>query len=189
MIKKDVRKLYKEKRNSLSDKEKLKLDDLLLIQFQQFYFDETRHLLTYWPMAHMQEPNTHLFSGYMRHMVPGLEICYPLTDFGRGTMEAIAVNEDTVYTTSSLHITEPKEGIPVAPYLIDVVFVPLLAVDIQGYRVGYGKGFYDKYLANCRSDIIKIGFSYFDPIEIIEDKDAFDVPLNYCVTPQQLYEF
>ena len=72
--------------------------------------------------------------------------------------------------------------------MIDMVFVPLLIFDKQGYRVGYGKGFYDKYLAQCRVDCLKVGFSYFEPIEI-EGTREFDVPLNLCITPNSIYVF
>ena len=189
MIKKELRELYKEKRKSISSKEKLKLDDLLLIRFQQLYFEDTNLLLTYWPMANMQEPNTHLFTGFMRHSIPVLQIAYPVADFSKAHMHAVVINEETVYHTNTYGITEPKEGMLIAPAKIDIIFVPLLVCDAHGYRVGYGKGFYDKYLAQCREDIIKIGFSYFEPVEKIDDRDVFDVPLNYCVTPQNLYEF
>jgi 5-formyltetrahydrofolate cyclo-ligase len=69
------------------------------------------------------------------------------------------------------------------------VFVPLLAFDNDGYRVGYGKGFYDKFLAKCRPDVLKVGLSYFDAIDTISDRAQFDIPLNYCITPQRIYEF
>jgi 5-formyltetrahydrofolate cyclo-ligase len=67
--------------------------------------------------------------------------------------------------------------------------VPLLAYDLKGNRVGYGKGYYDRFLAECRPDALKIGFSYFEPEEQINDTEDFDIPLNYCVTPHRCYEF
>jgi 5-formyltetrahydrofolate cyclo-ligase len=69
------------------------------------------------------------------------------------------------------------------------VLVPLLAFDESGYRVGYGKGFYDRFLQQCRKDVLTVGFSYFDAIDKIEDTHQFDVPLNYCITPHRIYEF
>ena len=78
-------------------------------------------------------------------------------------------------------ITEPDE--------IDLVLVPLLAFDQEGYRVGYGKGYYDKFLSQCREDVIKIGLSFFEPVDAISDINQFDMSLNYCVTPQQVYDF
>jgi len=69
------------------------------------------------------------------------------------------------------------------------VLVPLLSFDKKGFRVGYGKGFYDRFLMQCKSDCIKIGLSYFDPIDVIDDADEFDVPLDFCITPQKVYVF
>jgi 5-formyltetrahydrofolate cyclo-ligase len=50
-----------------------------------------------------------------------------------------------------------------------VVFVPLLAFDKKGNRVGYGKGFYDAFLSKCKPETIKIGLSFFEAEETIDD--------------------
>ena len=70
-----------------------------------------------------------------------------------------------------------------------MVFVPLLAFDLKGHRVGYGKGFYDNLLASCKPETIKVGFSFFDAEAEIEDVFSGDIPLDYCVTPKQVYKF
>ena len=189
MNKQELRKLYRNKRSIIDPRKRLQLDDLLLIQFQQFDYSGAQTLLTYWPLSNQSEPNMHLFSGYLRHMVPGLTIAYPLIHSADYGMTAISIHEETVYHTNQWGITEPKEGTVIDPQQIDLVFVPLLAYDKEGYRVGYGKGFYDRFLALCREDIVKIGFSYFGPVDKITDTDHFDVPLTYCITPQQTYEF
>jgi len=190
MNKKELRTIYKEKRNAISSKDKLKLDDLMLLQFQNLYFDEAvETLLTYWPIANMNEPNMQLYTSYLRHTIPGLRITYPVANFETGNMDALLIHEDTVYHTNSYGVTEPKEGIIVPANEIDIVLVPLLVCDKEGYRVGYGKGFYDKYLTNCHDEAIFIGFNYFEPVDKIEDANDFDVPLNYCITPQKIYEF
>jgi 5-formyltetrahydrofolate cyclo-ligase len=88
-----------------------------------------------------------------------------------------------------LNVFEPQNNEVIGPEEIDLVFVPLLAFDKKGYRIGYGKGFYDKWLANCRPGCMKIGFSYFDPVESIEDSSDFDVPLDLCITPHNFYVF
>ncbi|MES2329738.1 MAG: 5-formyltetrahydrofolate cyclo-ligase [Bacteroidota bacterium] len=189
MNKQELRQLYQVKRAEIHSKERLRMDDLLLLQFQQFDYADVQTVLTYWPLANKAEPNTHLFSGYLRHMLPGMLLAYPLTDPSTLEMTALAIHEDTIYHTNAWGITEPKEGEVIDPTQIDLIFVPLLAYDTKGYRVGFGKGFYDRYLARCREDIVKIGFSYFGPVDEIADTDQFDVPLTYCITPQQTYEF
>lgn len=189
MTKEVLRQSYKAKRAALHSGDRLRMDDLMLLQFQQFDFSSIETLFTYWPIDTHGEPNTHLFSGYLRHRVPGLTIAYPVTDESSISMTALAIHEDTVYHTNEWGITEPKEGYVLLPKQIDLVLVPLLAFDQKGYRVGYGKGFYDRYLSRCRKDVISIGFSYFDPVDQISDTDQFDVPLSYCITPQMTYEF
>ena len=190
MIKKELRKIYKQKRLDLSPQQILKLDDLLLIQFQRMAFEPgVQVLLNYFSMPHNGEIDTHLFERYMMYLVPGLQVAYPVIDFIECTMQPYLVNEETTIVQNNYLIPEPVDGIRIDEETIDVVFVPLLAFDQQGYRVGYGKGFYDRFLKKCRADVITIGFSYFDPIDKIEDANQFDVPLKYCITPQQLYEF
>jgi len=70
-----------------------------------------------------------------------------------------------------------------------VVFIPLLAFDEEGHRVGYGKGFYDSFLAECKPETLKIGLSFFEAETKIEDVFDGDMALDYCVTPKQVYRF
>ena len=86
-------------------------------------------------------------------------------------------------------IPEPIDGIPIADEKIDVVFVPLLAYDIFGNRVGYGKGFYDHFLHSCKPEVIKIGLSFFEPEQQIDGIFSGDIALDYCITPKKVYDF
>lgn len=187
--KQQLRKDFLAKRKAINPKQKLQYDDLLLIQFQKLYFPTTSTLLTYFPIPHQAEPNTIAFTNYLRHTIPNLQIAYPVCNFVNNTMQAIAINEDTVYLTNSYGIAEPKQGNVLSPQQIDLVFVPLICYNTEGYRVGFGKGFYDKYLSQCKQECIFIGFSYFEPVEKIEDVNHLDIPLHYCITPHHLYEF
>ena len=189
MLKKEARKLYKEKRLALSEKERVKLDDLLLIQFQSAELPFIESLLTYWPIEENNEPDTHLFTEFLKFRNPELKVCYPVSDFATGTMNAAITDIDSPFTKTVLNIFEPQSNdfLPAAD--IDMVFVPLLAFDKNGFRIGYGKGFYDKWLAGCRPGCIKVGFSYFEPIEAINELHEFDLPLDLCITPQNQYVF
>jgi len=189
MKKGEARIIYKEKRKALTDMERSKLDDLLLIQFQTVELPFVHHLLSYWPIEENREPNTHLFNDYIEFKNPAVKFLYPKSDFQRREMEAIEVNADTAFQKNENNIHEPMDGTVTAAGIIDMVFVPMLIFDTRGYRIGYGKGFYDKYLDQCRPDCIKVGFCYFDPVDKIEDTHDFDVPLNLCITPQKVYVF
>ena len=99
------------------------------------------------------------------------------------------LTDNTILKTNQWNVPEPVEGISVESSKIEVVFVPLLAFDKHGNRVGYGKGFYDRFLKQCKKDVVKIGLSLFEAEEEIEDVFENDIPLDYCITPNKIYEF
>lgn len=189
MLKKEIRIAYRKRRADLSEQELLKWNDLLLINFQSAGLHFIESLLTYWPIEENNEPNTHLFTEYLKFRNPELKVCYPISDFTTLEMRAALTDIDTPFIKRELNIHEPQSDHFILPQDIDVVFVPLLAFDSDGYRVGYGKGFYDKFLATCKPDCQKIGFSFFEPVDSIADRDEFDVPLDICITPQNVYVF
>lgn len=139
------------------------------------------------PITEQKEVNTecilHLLSG------KGKEIIVSKSDFTTRNMTHFLLTDSTKIKKNSYNIPEPVDGIEVPVTKIDVIFVPLLAYDIKGNRVGYGKGFYDKFLSNCKPETIKIGLSFFEAEEVIDDVFENDVKLDYCVTPKKVYAF
>jgi len=99
------------------------------------------------------------------------------------------LTDSTMLQTNQWHVPEPVNGISVKSSKIEVVFVPLLAYDKKGNRVGYGKGYYDRFLRQCNTDAIKVGLSLYEAEETIEDVSENDIPLDYCITPNKIYEF
>jgi 5-formyltetrahydrofolate cyclo-ligase len=105
-------------------------------------------------------------------------------------MEALVFDaESTVLVKNKQHIPEPLYGENIDPLLIDAVIIPLLAFDKLGHRVGYGAGFYDRFLERCKPDVLKIGVSLFEPIDKILDTHHQDIRLTHCITPKQIYFF
>ena len=137
-------------------------------------------------IAEKKEVNTE----YLLHILQGKDksICIPKATFQTGEMEHILLQENTAITVSNYGIPEPINGISIPPTQFDVVFVPLLAFDQHGNRVGYGKGFYDRFLAKCRPDCLKIGLSFFEAEEKILYENI-DFPLDFCITPSKIYSF
>jgi 5-formyltetrahydrofolate cyclo-ligase len=189
MLKKDIRYHYKQQRYTISQTDKMKWDDLLLIQFQTIEIPFLSHVLSFYPIEENNEVNTFLITDYLHFRNPNLELCYPRTNVKERSMQAIRCVADTIFEANEQNIPEPAGNVVVGPEAFDLVIVPLLAFDEKGRRVGYGKGFYDRYLPACRPDCIKVGFSYFEAIPAISDADQFDVPLDFCITPQRIYVF
>ncbi|MEO6455122.1 MAG: 5-formyltetrahydrofolate cyclo-ligase [Ginsengibacter sp.] len=189
MTKAALRKIYKEKRELISPLEKSKLTDLLLINFQKIQLPFIRCVHTYMAMHSKNEIDTQQITRYLKFRNPGLIICVPKINITTLQMENIIYTEDTGMIINNFGIEEPLTGDKINAGHIDLVLTPLLTFDKKGFRVGFGKGFYDKFFTQCRSDVIKTGLSFFEPTEIIEDTNQFDIPLNYCVTPKNIYKF
>lgn len=187
MEKKEIRKIYKELRIKLSREE---IEDLSLkiankalelpVWSLQFY-----HIFL--SIAEQKEVDTefllHIIQGKDKHVV------IPKAEPKTGNMINFLLTDQTVIKKSRWNIPEPQGGIEIAEEKIDVVFIPLLAFDQKGHRVGYGKGFYDRFLSKCRPDTIRIGVSFFEAVPEIKEIYSSDVPLNYCVTPDKVYKF
>jgi len=187
MDKKELRITYKEIRSQLSEEE---VDDLsmniannllkLPIWEQSFY-----HIFL--SIEKQKEINTEFILHILQGKDKNVVVCK--SDFEHTTLEHILLTDATVLKVNSWGIPEPVDGIPIAEDKIDVVFVPLLAFDKQGNRIGYGKGFYDKFLSKCNPSTIKIGLSFFAPEKEIEGVTSTDIALDYCVTPFTHYAF
>lgn len=137
------------------------------------------------------ETQKEVHTDYILHILQGKdkEVIVSRSDFESCSMVHYLLTDNTKLAISNYGIPEPVEGIEVPSNKVDVVLVPLLAFDTKGHRVGYGKGFYDRFLTECRPDVIKIGLSYFEAeTEAIEVKPT-DVPLDFCVTANKIYAF
>jgi 5-formyltetrahydrofolate cyclo-ligase len=118
-----------------------------------------------------------------------LHIVLPKADPKTFAMAHYLYNEQTNLQLNEWGVSEPADGETVAPTLIDMVIIPLIAFDEKGYRVGYGKGFYDRFLAQCRKNTVKIGLSIEAPVPKITDINQYDIPMDYCLTPEKIWRF
>ncbi len=98
-------------------------------------------------------------------------------------------HEYTILGRNKFDIPEPIHGKIIPADQIDLVFVPLLAFDMKGNRAGYGKGFYVRFLMTCKPDVKKIGLSYFDAVEEIDDLSEFDIKMDSCICSNKIWEF
>lgn len=186
MLKKDLRSDYKNRRKSFSDTSLLNASLAIAnaaLEIPIWHYDYYHLFL---PISQLKEIDTSVIisnlHGKDKHIV------LPKVT-GNGTLKHFLLTDATKFRTNRWNIPEPVDGIEVAAHKIDVVFLPLLAFDRKGHRVGYGKGFYDNFLGECRKDVKKIGLSLFGPEEAIEDIHENDIPLDYCVTPEKIYSF
>ncbi|MCZ8330858.1 MAG: 5-formyltetrahydrofolate cyclo-ligase [Flavobacterium sp.] len=187
MNKKDLRSKYKALRNQLSAEEIE--DKSLAIANRLLSLDIWEK--TYFHLFLTIEEQKEVDTEFILQILAGKdkEIVVSKSDFETREMTHYLLTDNTKFKKNEYNIFEPVDGLEVPVSKIDVVFVPLLAFDKNGNRVGYGKGFYDNFLSKCKPETIKIGLSFFEPEEIIDDVFKTDIRLDYCVTPFGINNF
>lgn len=189
MRKEELRKLYKNKREKLSDD-----------QIDQYSIDIANQILQLDKLWDYQ--NYHIFLSIDRQKEVNTEFILSVlqgrdknvllskSNFKEGTLTHYLLTDSTVIKINSYGIPEPEHGIQIQTDQVEVIFIPLLAYDYKGNRIGYGKGFYDRFLAECNPNTLKIGLSFYPPEEqMISDVDPHDIPLDYCITPEGIVKF
>ena len=190
MRKEEIRKIYLQKRLSLSEGEYAQLNfQLYQMFFSSIDLSPVKILHTFLPLAKNNEPDTWLIIDRIRREFPHIRISLPKVNAKTSTLENYFFEGLHQLGQNRWGIPEPKQGLETNPAQIDMILIPLIAFDDNGHRVGYGKGFYDKFLPLCRPDCKRIGISLFEPIEKIDDVTPHDVRLHACVTSSNFYSF
>lgn len=190
MLKSELRKIYIARRKSLSPKERAGKSRAIAGQFfQNFDLSAVKFLHCFIAIKRFGEIDTSLIFEKVWRDFPQIETLVPRVNFETGEIESLTFSPETLLAQSSWGISEPVESKIVEAQVIDLVLVPLLCFDERGFRIGYGKGFYDKFLRRCRADVLKIGLSYFPATEEISDTHDFDVKLDFCLTPEKIWKF
>jgi len=192
MKKAALRKEFLQKRKE-TDEEWLIEKNALIAQNLEKYLHEKAFRLVhvFLPQLNAREVDTFGIIDMLRKSFPTIRIAAPYIIPGTREMEHFLITPFTHLVMNQWRIPEPDPltSERISPEKIDVVLVPLLAFDRKGYRVGYGGGYYDRFLSQTRPDCIKMGLSLFVEVNEIEDIDEFDIPLDVCITPEKLYDF
>ena len=161
--------------------------------FRHFAVGEWRWLHVFLPIARRHEPDTWRIIHRIWAEELALRLAVPVVPAGGGLLTHHELTAETPLHVNRWGISEPDTAaateVPAAAF--DAVLVPLLAVDAAGHRVGYGAGYYDRFLAQCRPGTAFIGLDVLGgpPLAAIADVHAADVPLTACLTPGGVRRF
>ncbi|MBC8052997.1 MAG: 5-formyltetrahydrofolate cyclo-ligase [Sphingobacteriaceae bacterium] len=189
MNKKQLRDYYLQKRQELLPTVIDNLSRQIVKQFAKLPLDDIKLVHIFYPIAGKKEFNSLLLKEWLANNYPDIRFVLPKSNASNHTLTNILWEDNTPLAINQWGITEPEHGVEVAPQNIDLVIIPLLAFDKLGNRVGYGKGFYDRFLSDCRPNVLKAGVSYFEPEDEILEVNIYDAPLNICVTPEKVWHF
>lgn len=187
MLKKELRAKYKGLRKQLRP-ELIDQKSLAIKERITEHIDFTNKTISlFLTIKKHNEINTNFIHHYLT--TKNCKITAPRSNFETLTLEHILIEEDTTIKENSYGIPEPFNGEAIDVSELDIVFVPFLAINDSGYRVGYGKGFYDRFLAQCKPSCLFIGLHLFDSFETIDDLDESDIPVHMVITPHKITHF
>lgn len=189
MDKTSLRIQYRKARAELSAAEITTYSQQIVERLLNFDYSAIKYVHTFLPILRNNEPN-------MWDYIQGLEERYSQISLAISRSNPHDYSMDHFLYSGKLNLVEnqwgiiqPEAGVRIKESSLDMVIVPLLVADKKGNRVGYGKGYYDRFLAKCRKDCVKVGVSFFEPVSAIADVDRYDIHLDKLVTPQTVYSF
>lgn len=191
MNKSTLRKQYLTKRKALSSEEIIqKSQQICDLFFQEIDLKSIQFLHIFLPIKKQNEIDTFLIIRRLQIEFSFINIVVSRSNLEDFEMQHFILEEQNL-VENKWGILEPSQASKrkVQPQEIDLVILPLLAFDKQGNRVGYGKGFYDRFLKKCSPKALKVGFCLEEPIEEIEDLNEFDVKMDVCITPDGVWKF
>ena len=190
MNKGELRKIYLEKRQAFTP-EDVAEKSLQVAErfFETFNLKKINYLHGFLPIERFNEIDTRLIFHRVWFEFAHIETAVPRINFEKDEIDSLRFTPVTELVLNAWMIHEPSHKELVVCNKFDLILVPMLAYDRKGNRVGYGKGYYDKFLKNCRSGCLKVGLSHFPPEEKIDDINEFDVGLDYCLTPDETFKF
>ncbi len=191
MNKDELRKTYLQKRKEYNEERCLTKSRDIADRFfntPQIDLKAVSFLHLFLPIQQKMEVDTFPIFHKLVAQYPWIRIVLSKCNFSDYSMSHFIFTKDMELLKNKYGIPEPVSGQEVQADTLDVVLVPLVLVDHRGNRIGYGKGFYDRFLAQCRPGCLKIGLSFDLPVAHIEP-EAFDVPLDLCITPEKVFDF
>ncbi len=189
MIKSELRTYFLAQRKKLSPLELRWQSQLISKQFFK-HVDVVgiNYLHLFLPIKKQHEINTWFIIDQLRRDYPHITPVIPKSHFQTKQMESYLFDRHTQIVENHLGILEPKNAIKCPDKQIDMILIPLLCFDKQGFRVGYGEGFYDRYLLKCKKNIIKIGLSLFEPVDKIADINDYDIKMDFCIMTNWIWQ-
>jgi len=187
MLKHELRKLYIARRNELPEQDLKHLNEKIFLEFQQTFPEDAKTVHIFLPILKKKEVDTWPIIRWLWEK--NCRVVAPEMDEFNHLLVSRLISPDTKLQANSWGVPQPVHAEQVDDNEIDLVVLPLLAYDEHGFRVGYGSGYYDRFLALLESSPGKVGLSFFSPIQEISDIHPADISMDACITPGKVFTF
>ena len=179
--KNELRAMYSEKRNSLPTNEKTKLDDKIANRFLNMLSYRYANQILFYASTDAEISTVSIFEQALK----AGKACYFPKCYENSQMSFYRVNSPDELVTDAFNIKAPvNESDIYTPQPSDIIIVPAMAYDVKGFRLGYGKGFYDRFLPDFMGT--KIGLCYSDFMTDTLPKGRYDISVDIIVTEKKV---
>jgi len=180
MTKEELRKILREQRNSLTNKNE---KSRLIIQniLSSPAFQKASVVLLY--RSAKGEVDTDELWQLCRKQ--GKNCVFPKC-ISKTEMIAVSAENEEDFSLSKFGILEPKSDVAFPKEQIDCILVPALAFDQNNYRMGYGGGYYDRYLADYQGDTVGLCFSELLVTSVLPNE--WDIPVSLVATEHGIHK-
>lgn len=182
--KREVRRRVLAERDAIATTERARLSDIVAQRTLALpEVDRAKTVMVFWSFG------SELDTAPLLRGLHGRGVIVALPRIVDGALEPRPYRPGDVMTTTTFGALEPASGTPLDPLEIDAVVVPAVAFDRRGGRVGYGGGFYDRFLPTTRTDAVRIGVAF--GLQLLAPGDAvpagaFDLRVDIVVTESEV---
>lgn len=184
LLKSDLRKELKAKRRTVCDKNKKDAEISALLLNSELY--KKSDLILFYAAL---EDEINVDSSILSAFESGKKVALPVCTDGNGHMKFYYINSLDEIKKGFFGVREPDTDIcsEVEEFSSSICVVPGIAYDKRGYRLGYGKGYYDRFLKNYTS--LSVGLCYNELIKDTLPNGAYDVPVDYIISEKGIFTF
>jgi 5-formyltetrahydrofolate cyclo-ligase len=187
-MKKKLRKMYIDRRCNLR-KTEIEIKSKELLELFKIFENQLRGKNIFIFIDFKKEVHTRPIIEYLKTI--DCKIFIPRIEESTHQMEIHPYVSHDSLVISRYGILEPQQNSDavISPEILDVVITPGVAFDLEGYRIGYGGGYYDRLFARIGNKVIKIAIGFEIQIAPTLPRDSYDWKVDYLVTENHTYSF
>lgn len=175
------------RRNELSEQMSRNLNEKIFLEFQQAFPQDAQTIHIFLPILKKKEVDTWPIIHWLWEKKRTVAV--PEMDDFSHLLISRRLSPDTILKPNTWGVPQPVDAEQIDDSTIDLVILPLLAFDTHGFRVGYGSGYYDRFLASLSTSTGKVGLSFFPPVQEITNTHSTDIRMDACITPDGIFTF
>ena len=186
--KKEWRAHYSAQRHALTVEERAQKSHLITEHYFTLFEKENPEVVhLFLSMSAKSEVDTRFILQRLNQEYPQVKTVTSVIAEDQVSLLTIEVRMDTPLTINNWGIPEPATRVVFPEQEIQEVLTPLLAMDTHGFRLGYGKGFYDRFFASCSASVKRTGINFFPLVDHELPKDPWDITLHRLISADGIF--